>query len=362
MLYLAIDQHRNQLTVNLRGENGDILLRRQVSTQWEKVRDFFEDLRMRAQSEGGFVTILEVCGFNYWLLQMLAEYGCRLTIVVQPEMQSKQKTDRRDANSLGELLWVNRQRFAAGKSVQGVRQVHLPGQQDADARQLTELRSRLVATRTRTLNRLRHILNKHNLHHSMPTKGLQTKGCVRWLTTLELPSVDRLELDLLLEQWRQIDEQLAKVDAQVRQAADNHELVRRFRSVPGAGSFIALVLACRLADGLSRFESGQAVANYWGLTPGCRNSGQAKERLGSITKAGSRLARLALSQLVLHVLRRDAWMRTWYQRIKKRRGSKIARVAVMRRLAVIFWKLGTTNTAYVCGGPNAVQILASRSN
>jgi hypothetical protein len=61
--------------------------------------------------------------------------------------------------------------------------------------------------------------------------------------------------------------------------------------------------------------------------------------LGSITKEGSMLARFLLGQLVLHVLRRDAGQRAWYQRIKKRRGSKIARVAVMRRLAVIFWHM-----------------------
>jgi len=34
-----------------------------------------------------------------------------------------------------------------------------------------------------------------------------------------------------------------------------------------------------------------------------------------------------------------AALRQWYQRIKKRRGSKIARVAVMRRLTVIFWHM-----------------------
>ncbi len=33
MLYLAIDQHRKQVTVNLRNESGDVLLKRQVSTE-----------------------------------------------------------------------------------------------------------------------------------------------------------------------------------------------------------------------------------------------------------------------------------------------------------------------------------------
>src|SRR3972149_111267 len=82
MLYLAIDQHRKQLTVNLRNEAGDGLLRRQVSTRWERVREFFGRLREQAEVEGGFVAIVEVCGFNDWLLAMLREYGCREVVLV----------------------------------------------------------------------------------------------------------------------------------------------------------------------------------------------------------------------------------------------------------------------------------------
>jgi transposase len=33
MLYLGIDQHRKQLTVSVRNEAGDVVLRRQVSTE-----------------------------------------------------------------------------------------------------------------------------------------------------------------------------------------------------------------------------------------------------------------------------------------------------------------------------------------
>jgi hypothetical protein len=43
--------------------------------------------------------------------------------------------------------------------------------------------------------------------------------------------------------------------------------------------------------------------------------------------------------MVLHVLRRDARMKEWYRRIKRRRGAKIARVAAMRRLATILWHM-----------------------
>jgi transposase len=106
ILYLGIDPHRKQLTVNVRNEAGDAVLRRQVSTEWDRVRDFFEQLQQLAGPKGGFAAIVEVCGFNDWLLKMLTEFGCRETVLIQPETRSKRKTDRRDAHQLSGLLWV----------------------------------------------------------------------------------------------------------------------------------------------------------------------------------------------------------------------------------------------------------------
>ena len=81
------------------------------------------------------------------------------------------------------------------------------------------------------------------------------------------------------------------------------------------------------------------MANYFGLTPACRNSGEATQRLGSITKQGSKIVRYLLGQAVIKVLRFDNAMRAWYKRIKQRRGAKIARVAAMRRMATILWHM-----------------------
>ena len=65
MLYLGIDQHARQITVSLRGEDGDVLQARQVSTQPEKVHAFFRQLtRERLGADESFVAVLEVCGFN----------------------------------------------------------------------------------------------------------------------------------------------------------------------------------------------------------------------------------------------------------------------------------------------------------
>jgi transposase len=281
---------------------------------------------------------------------MLNEYGCKEIFLVQPEKRSKKKTDRRDANSLAEILWVNRARLLAGKPVQGLRRVHPPTTADGDARQLTELRKRAGQQRTRTLNRIKHLLRKHNLGQEYPTKELDTIKGRKWLEKRELEAMDRLEMDLLLAQWKLGDEQVEKLDAEIkkRQAADPRAAV--LASIPGCGAYSSLALSARVGD-IKRFPRPASLANYWGLTPSCRNSGETTDRLGSITKQGSATARFLLGQMVMHVLRRDASMKAWYGRIKKRRGSKIARVAVMRRLATIIWHMLKHEEPYVIGGP-----------
>ena len=338
MLCLSIDQHKRQLTVNLRGEDGSVILQRQVSTQWEKVRAFFADLAEKAKAEGGFFAILEVCGMNPWLLAMLAEYGCRETVVIQPKDRSKQKTDRRDAGELGHLLWVHRQDFVGGKHPLGVRRIQPPTPQQAEDRQLTALRARLTKKRTAVLNGVHKILAKHNLEQACPTKKFQTKKVRCWLAELELPTVDRMELNLLIPQWELLDEQLEIVEAKIAQRAADDERVKLLESVPGMGHYSAVAIGSRIGD-IDRFQRPNSLANFFGLTPGCRNSGEATRRLGSITKQGSKMVRHLLNQAVIKVLRFDGAMRNWFKRIKRRRGSKIARVAVMRRLATILWHM-----------------------
>lgn len=105
MLYLGIDQHAKQLTVSLRNDAGDIILRRQVSTEPKRCLEFLTKLNESAGSDG-YIAIVEVCGFNDWLLKLLPEHGCVQLILIQPTKKPKIKTDRRDAHALSELLWV----------------------------------------------------------------------------------------------------------------------------------------------------------------------------------------------------------------------------------------------------------------
>jgi hypothetical protein len=209
---------------------------------------------------------------------------------------------------------------------------------------------------TRTLNRIRRILNRHNLMWEYPTKTFQTKRGREWLAKVELSPMDRLEMDLLLEQWRLWEDQIARLEQEIVVRAQQHSPeqimsdVELLATIPGVSHYSGLALISRIGP-IDRFPRPRSLANFFGVTPGCRNSGNHQHRLGSITKEGSGIVRFHLGQIVIHVLKKDRVIREWYRKIKARRGSKIARVAVMRRICTIVWHMLTHRQAYTVGGP-----------
>ena len=201
MLYLGIDQHAKQLTVCLRDEAGQVQLRRQVSTRPAKVREFFDALQELSQADGGFAVILEVCGFNEWLIDMLQQYDCRehRADPAGHVVQEKDRSARRE--QLSELLWVNRHRLLAGEKIQGVRRICIVSERDLADRRLTAARYRASQQRTRVINKIKQILRRHNLQWKYPTKTFATNQGREWLEQVPLPELDRLEMTHLLSRW-----------------------------------------------------------------------------------------------------------------------------------------------------------------
>jgi transposase len=344
MLYLGIDQHAKQLTLSLRNSEGETILNRQVSTEPQRCLEFFLTLAEKA-GDDGYAAIVEVCGFNDWLLDLLPKHGCRRVVLIQPEKKPRIKTDRRDAHSLSELLWVNRDRIAASQSIRGVRQVVLPTKIDAENQRITLLRRNAGRERTRTINQIKHILRRHNLSWQMPTKTFPSVKALAWLRSVELPTWDRQEMNYQLEELERLTARMQLLEQEIAQRAQGLEAVELLRTIPGCGYYTALALVCRIGDA-TRFPRGKSLAHYWGLTPGVRDSGESKGRRGHITKSGSTIARWLLAQVTLHVLRRDPAMKRWYKPIAARRGSRIARVAVMRRMAVILRNMLVEKQSY----------------
>src|SRR5262249_53794241 len=268
MLYLGIDQHARQITISLRDESGDVPQAWQVSTQPEKVNAFFQQLtRERLHDGESFVAVLEVCGFNDWLIRMLHEYRCHKVILIQPDQRKKCKTDRRDAAALSELLWVNRDRLLQGKPVRGLRQVDIASNTDQENRRLTTLRKDAGQAPTRLVNSVRHLLRRHNLQWQMPTKKFPTKAGIAWLKQVTLPEIDRLEMNHLLADVEQVQQRVKELEQVIAQRCGVSEEAVLLSSMPGVSYFTATAPACRVGR-VAGFPRAPSPANCRGLPPG----------------------------------------------------------------------------------------------
>ena len=110
---------------------------------------------------------------------------------------------------------------------------------------------------------------------------------------------------------------------------------------PGVGPLTALAFVLIIGEA-ERFQCGKQIASYLGLVPLEDSSGK-RRRLGHITKQGSSILRFLLVEAAQVTARSLPEWRSKYFHLAMRRGRKIAKVAMARRLAIglyWMWRLG----------------------
>src|SRR5262249_9219771 len=86
-----------------------------------------------------------------------------------------------------------------------------------------------------------------------------------------------------------------------------------------------------------------------------------RQRLGSISKQGNTMMRWLLVEAAQTAARYDPELRRFYQRLKSRRASGVAKVAVARRLVVrLYWMLRTRHNyaqrGHMSGSPSSAVV------
>ena len=107
-----------------------------------------------------------------------------------------------------------------------------------------------------------------------------------------------------------------------------------------------MLISTEIVD-IKRFSTPWKLVSYAGLAPSIRES-SGKTKTGKITKQGSPWLRWILVQCALTTaIRYDAHLRTFYDRIRNRRGHATAIVtATAKELLVIIWYMLTRNELY----------------
>ena len=315
-VYVAVDFHAREQTLIYCDLADGECHRLKLRHQHDDVRGFYEQL------QGEVIVGLEASGYSAWFEQMLAELGHTVWLGNPAEIRRKaprrQKNDRRDAELMLELMLKG-----------DFPRVH---SFDAESRTvLRQLRYRHKLVKVRTL--AKNCLHAIGINAGLPLKRrLLTANGIAQLQALPLSPLLRQQRDEWLELIALMNQRIANVEQVLQQRAQHDAQVALLQTHPGIGLLTALALRYTLAP-VSRFSTTRRVTAYVGFD--CLEDQSAeRRRMGSISKAGSRLLRFLLNEAGQTAARRDPQLQHFYKRLLQRRDKPKAKVAVARKLLV----------------------------
>jgi transposase len=320
MLIIGCDYHPGfQQIAFVDTETGEFGERR--LTHRHEAEQFYDTLRERSVRVG-----MEASGHARWFERLLRDLQFELWIGDAAEIRTKrvrkQKTDRQDAQLLLRLMVEDR-----------FPRIWVAGAENRDLRQLLWHRHRLVQMRTRVMNQLHVVALNEGLRRK---KALWRPAGRNELESLILaPWASRRRRDLL-DLLDQLTPKIQELTRALEDEVEKRPVTRRLMTHPGVGPLTAL--AFELVIGTpERFHCGKQIASYVGLVPSEESSGD-RRRLGHISKQGNSLLRYLLVEAAQVTVRSQPHWRSKFFHLAMRRGRKIAKVAMARKLAVrLYW-------------------------
>src|SRR5260221_951252 len=144
-------------------------------------------------------------------------------------------------------------------------------------------------------------------------------------------------------------------------ARSQAEVIRILDEVTGINQRIAQIVVAELGIQLDQFPSEGHVVSWAGLCPQAKIS--AGKRLSTKTGKGNRWLKQALIEAAHGAARsKNTYLGAYYQRLKKRMGSKKAIVALAHRILVIIYHLLKEQQSYRELGPGHADEQAAQSS
>jgi len=331
MKYFAgLDVSLETICVCIVDDRGEVVREAVVPSDPEPVAAFLRGCGLAFGRIG-----LEAGPLAPWLYWGLVSAGLPVFCIETRRMKafaaaSPVKTDRKDARLIAQAMRVGL-----------YREVHVKDRWSQEARLLLRARRTLLDEANRLALTVRGLLKAFGVKlGKVGSKGLEAR-------VLELAGDDlAAKVAPLLKARAEVLRQHLVLDRQVRGLARQDEVCRRLMTIPGVGELTALSYRTGI-DHPHRFAKSSNVAAHLGLTPRKYASGEV-DRTGRISKCGDKALRALLYEAAMVMLTRTKkWcaLKSWGVAIAKRRGLKVACVAVARRLAIIMhrmWIDGTT--------------------
>lgn len=332
MDHIAIDLGPRESQICVRSNDGQVLEEERLST-----RSLGKYLARRRPGR----VVVEACAEAFSVADAALAAGHAAVVVpatLAPSLGVGDrgiKTDVRDARNLSE----------ASCRMSRLPSVHVPTRASRERKSMCGVREALVQVRTKLVNTVRGWSRAQGLG-TIRSGSVETfprrvrehvaarQGEVPEYIKRALISIETLTM------------QLCGADKELEGTAGEDPTCQLLMTAPGIGPTAAVRFAA-VVDEIARFPGAHRLESYLGLTPG-ENSSSGRKRRTGVTKAAVPKVRWALVQSAWVARRyyKDDPMVVWSLEVEKRRGRRIAVMALARRLAGVLYAMWRDGKRY----------------
>lgn len=321
---IGIDLAKNVFQVHGADEKGKTVLKKQFRRA--QVLPFFANL---TPCKIG----LEACGSAHYWARKLQALGHTVQLIapqyVKPFVK-RNKNDAADAEAICEAVTRPNMPAVPIKNVsqQAILSIH-------------RARQGFVKARTAQANQIRGLLAEYGI--SIPQSISHIAKRVPEIIEdgeNDLPGSFRLLILRLVDHLKELDRQVAELEAEIqlwhRENADSQKLGR----IPGIGPMTASAMVASIGDARN-FQNGRQLAAWLGIVPKQHSTG-GKSRLLGISKRGDTYLRTLLihgARAVIRVAERKLDANSWLKKLLARRNANVAAVALANKNVRTIWAL-----------------------
>jgi len=319
MVYLGVDLHRKVSHVVALDTDGAVVLSRRFGNERTAFQRVFGEL----EPEPIEVVFEATYGWG-WFADLLADAGIEAhmahPLATKAIAAGRVKNDAVDATMLAHLLRTNL-----------LPEAWIAPPEVREARRLVRMRISLVRMRSRLKAQVHAICA--DLGIPIPVSDLFGRHGRELLGGLALRPISAGRLAACLRLVDELGREIVAADRELVGLYRGDDRIRRLTPIPGIGFLTAATIIAEIGDH-TRFPSPERLTSWAGLTPTERSSADHTRR-GHISKQGSRWLRWAMVEAAALHSPRDPALRRFFAPIEDRRGTKIARVALARRLLTL---------------------------
>jgi len=320
MKYVGVDLHKRQFTVCFRDEKGKEELK-----EYKMEKGGIEEFKKRLDKDT--MVAFETTGNSKYFYDQVVGVVKGVKVINAEKFKvissSVKKTDKEDARVIAEHL-----------SKDMIPEVRVGRKEQRELNSLIQTRDQLVKMRTRLKNKIHGIMMENGIRSER--EMFSSEKALERVLELEISETNKFEMEIIVEQIRKLNESIKKIDEKIKEKGKGMKGQKNLQSITGIGELSSTIILNKIGD-IKDFSESKKLVSYMGLAPRVRDSDKTI-RHGSITKRGDKILRTTIVQVTLIAIKYNNYLKSFYLRLKKAKGSGKAIIATARKMVDIIYR------------------------